>query len=115
MSQPLPVRDFNWMTEDELQNWRQFSDQEGKVCILEVDLEYPQELHDFHNEYPLASERLIVNKVEKLIPKLRGTTKYVIHHENLKQYLSLGMKFENIHCGISFYDEAWMKSYSILN
>ena len=44
LRQPLPVRDFTWMTEDELQNWRQFSDQEGKGCILEIELEYPEEL-----------------------------------------------------------------------
>jgi len=71
MSQNLPVHDFKWMSEKQLQNWEQFSDQEGKGCILECDLEYPRELHDLHNECPLAPERLVVNKVEKLIPNLR--------------------------------------------
>ena len=62
MSFPLPVSDFRWMDENDLENWREFSD----GCILEVDLEYPKKLHDSHNEYPLAPERLIVNKVEKI-------------------------------------------------
>ena len=59
MSQGLPVRDFGWMSQGELDNWREISDTEGKGCILEVDLEYPDELHDFHNDYPLAPESMI--------------------------------------------------------
>ena len=51
MRHKLPVKDFRWMSEDELGNW------ESKPCILEVDLEYPKELHDFHSEYPLAPEK----------------------------------------------------------
>ena len=60
------------MTEDELQNWK------SRSCILEVDLEYPKELHDLHNEYLLASERLMVNKVEKLIPNLYDKKLYFL-------------------------------------
>ena len=52
------------MTLGELDDW------DSHPCILEVDLYYPQELHDLHDDYPLASERLIVNKLEKLIPNL---------------------------------------------
>jgi len=59
--------------------------------------------------YPLAPERLEVNKVEKLIPNLRDKTKYVIHYKNLKLYLSLGMKLKKINRGISFHEEAWLK------
>ena len=44
------------MTEDELQDWKKFLDWEGLSCILEVDLEFPKELHDLHNEYPLAQK-----------------------------------------------------------
>jgi len=50
MSLPLPVSDFRWMDENDLENWREFSD----GCILEVDLIYPKKLHDLNNEYPLA-------------------------------------------------------------
>jgi hypothetical protein len=66
MSQPLPIRDFKWMSGEELEKWRNYG------CILEVDLEYPEELHDKHNEYPLAPERTDVNKVDKLIPNLNN-------------------------------------------
>jgi len=50
MSQPLPVSNFKWMTESHLENWREISSQEGRGCILEVDLEYRKELHDLHND-----------------------------------------------------------------
>jgi len=70
MSQQLPISNFKWMTKSHLENWREISSQEGRGCILEVDLEYPKELHDLHNDYPLAPEIIVVNKVEKLIPTL---------------------------------------------
>ena len=50
------------MKTSELETWDLHS------CILEVDIEYPKELHDLHNDYPLAPEQIVVNKVEKLIP-----------------------------------------------
>ena len=109
MMKPLPVGDFKWMRERELENWK------DTPCILEVDLEYPRDLHDLHNDYPLAPERLKIGGVEKLIPNLRDKEKYIVHHENLKLYLELGLKVKKIHRGIKFREEAWMRSYIELN
>ena len=109
MLKPLPVGDFKWMNKEELENWMDYP------CVLEVDLEYPGELHDAHNDYPLAPERLQINKVEKLIPNLSDKTKYVLHRENLKLYLELGLKLKHIHRGIRFREKPWMKSYIELN
>ena len=75
MSKNLPIGNFKWM--DNFENWQ------NVPCILEVDLEYPVELHDLHNDYPLAPERVFINKVEKLIPNLNNKEKYVVHHQNL--------------------------------
>ncbi len=80
MDNPLPVKDFRWMKEEELGGWK------STPCILEVDLEYPDELHDLHNEYPLAPKKLKIGKVDKLVPNLSNKTKYVLHHETLKLY-----------------------------
>jgi len=115
MSQPLPLNNFEWMTENDLSNWRQFSDQEGKGCILEADLEYPKELHNLHNDLPLAPERVVGNKVEKLIPTLGDKKNYVLHYGNLKQYLEMGLKLLKIHRGVLFNEEAWLKPYIELN
>ena len=62
MSKPLPTHGFKWMKDSKLNIW------EKTPCILEVDLEYPKELHDLHNDYPLAPEQIEVNKTKKLIP-----------------------------------------------
>ena len=78
-------------------------------------MEYPHHLHDLHNDYPLAPERLVVNKVEKLIPNLNDKVKYVVHHETLKVYESLGLKVTKIHRGITFEESAWLKPYIDLN
>ena len=109
MSKKLPTHGFKWMTEEELDDWKSFA------CVLEVDLEYSKELHDLHNEYPLAPERLMINKVEKLIPNLNDKKKYIIHYENLKLYESLGLKITHIHRGIKFEESDWMKPYIDLN
>ena len=85
--------------------------------ILEVDLEYPQKLHDLHNDYLLAPEKTkvssgmlseyckrIVDKykisiglVNKLIPTLRDKKEYVLHYRNLQLYLDLDLKIKKVH------------------
>ncbi len=109
MSKPLPHKNFKWMNEDELKDWR------SKPCVLEVDLRYPEELHDLHNEYPLAPEKLLINKVEKLVPNLNDKTKYVLHHEDLKMYLRMGLELTKTHRGITFEESCFMRSYIDLN
>ena len=109
MSKPLPTHGFKWMKVDELETW------ELHPCILEVDLEYPKDLHDFHNDYPLAPEQIVVNKVSKLIPNLGDKKNYVLHYENLKQYLKLGLKLTHIHRGIRFKESPWLEKYITLN
>ena len=80
MSKQLPTSRFESMTDDELDDWKHLS------CYLEVDLEYPEDLHNLHNDYPLAPERIKIGNVEKLIPNLNNKTNYVVHYENLKLY-----------------------------
>jgi hypothetical protein len=109
MCLPLPTGKFKWMDEHELRTWR------SKPCILEVDLEYSEELHDLHNDYPLAPESLIINKCQKLVPNLRNKTKYVAHGENLKLYERLRITITKIYRGLSFDEIDWMKKFIELN
>ena len=115
MSQKLPVNSFNWLTDREIKNL--FKVQvvqfwERTPCILEVDLTYPEELHDLHNDYPLCPERVECDKgVKKLIPNLRHKNNYVVHYKTLMQYLNLGMELKKIHRGIRFKECDFLKPY----
>ena len=110
MFMKLPTHGFKWMNDKELLVWRKIP------CILENDLEYPNKLHDLHNDYPLAPEKITYkNKVKKLIPNLGNKEKYVVHYENLKQYLSLGLRLTRIHRGIKFEESEWLQPYIVMN
>ena len=115
MSKKLTTHGFKWLLDREI--GKLFNNQVLQVwekipCILEVDLEYPETLHDLHNDYPFCSEKVkCKNGVEKLIPNLNDKTKYVIHYKNLIQCLRAGMKLKKIHSGIKFVESEWMKPY----
>lgn len=74
-----------------------------------------EELHDYFNDYPLRPENLLVGKVKKLVCTLIGKKKYIIHHDTLKLYMSLGIEIGKIHRIIRFEESPWMKKYIDLN
>ena len=76
MSQSLPLSDFEWANVDI--DVMQVADDSEDGYILQVDLEYPAQLHDAHNDYPLAPEKMKIT---------RDKTKYVLHYRNLKLYI----------------------------
>ena len=82
---------------------------------MEVDLHYPQRLHDAHNEYPLAPKRLLIDKVKKLVPNLRDKNRYVLHYKALKFYLEQGKELTGIYRGIKFTESPWLKEYIDFN
>ena len=114
MSEKMPYKDFRWVDVASLSLEEMLLD-EDLGYILEVDLEYPSELHDLHNDYPLAPETMKINKVDKLTPNLRNKTKYILHHRNLGLYLSLGLKLTKIHRIIEFKQSKWLAPYIALN
>ena len=58
MSKQFPMSGLKWMTDDELNDWKHLNG------IIEVDLEYPEQLHNHHNDFSLAPERVkIVNVI----------------------------------------------------
>ena len=134
MSQYLPTGGFKWLTEKEV-DLSKYNDESEKGLILEVDLEYPEELHDLHNDYPLAPEKIKVTEdmlspycreiaekfkvkvglVEKLVPTLSNKERYVLHYRNLQLYMSLGLKLTKIHRALEFDQSPWLKPYINLN
>ena len=115
MSQPLPVGEFEWIDGADMSNIETIKEDAEYGYMFEVDLDYPKELHDDHNDYPLAPQNVEIDKVHKLVPTLFNREKYVLHYRNLQQYLQLGMKLTKIHRIIRFKQRAWLKEYIDLN
>ncbi|GBN71512.1 hypothetical protein AVEN_259249-1 [Araneus ventricosus] len=138
MSQPLPVNNFEWLSPEEisLQQICQTPNDATTGCILEVDMEYPPELHDLHINYPLAPERMTITpkmlsptalnilnemkvqpalKSEKLVPNFCNKQNYVLQYRNLNFYISLGLKLTKIHLVMKFTQRCWLKDYINFN
>ena len=135
MNQSLPYEDFQFLSEDEgiKIDWLSLADDSPIGYIIECDLHYPQELHDAHNDLPLAPEKRLIHyellndtqlrilshynipksslKVQKLIPHLLDRYNYVVHYRNLKFYLEEGMQVTKIYRVLRFKQSRWLESY----
>ena len=131
MSEYLPYERFKWLENVDEFDVMSINEKSPIGYFLEVDLEYPDELHELHNDYPLAPEKLAVSSdmllkyckkiadkyeikvgdVKKLIPNLSSRTNDVVHYRNLQLYLSLRMKLTKIHKVLEFKQSDWMKKY----
>ena len=117
MNEYLPYGRFELLKNIDKFEIMSISDKSPIGYFLEVDLECPEELHELHNDFPLAPEKRTVSNdmlskyckkigdkyeikvgdVKKLILNLGNKTNYVVHDSNLQLYLSLGMKLTKIH------------------
>ena len=61
MSENLPYEGFKWLKNVDEFDVMSISKKSPIGFFLEVDLEYPDELHELHNDYPLAPEKLAVS------------------------------------------------------
>ena len=103
MSQPLPTGGVRWV-DVSLDEIDELVSHKDHGYLLEVDVAYPRELHDYHNDLPFMYGRMKINGVEKLVPNLYYKKRYVIHIRALK-----------IHRAIEFKQMAWMKEYIDFN
>ena len=137
ISQYLPTGNFRWMTDKEISkiDLGKYKADGKKGLILKVDLVYDKSLHDLHNDYPVAPEKLKVpngmlseyckkiaekskisiGQVNKLIPTLRDKEEYVLHYWNLQLYLNLGLKIKKVHRVLEFDQSPWLKQYIDFN
>ena len=132
MVEKLPYKGFKWINDF---NVNMIDADTNIGYIIECDLEYPEHLHDLHDEYPLAPENIVVSDdmlspwqkqqkkalniksvpVKKLCPNLMNKSKYVLYSENLKYYISKGMVFKQSYRVIKFEQKAFLKPYIDMN
>lgn len=119
MSQYLPQKDFVWLSNLQIEklNIMNISDTSEKGYVLEVDLEYPENLHNLHNDFPFCPENYKPQNSRslKLIPNLKNKERYIIHYTLLKQSIKYGIKLTKIHRVIEFTQSPWLKKYVDLN
>ena len=140
MSQYLPTGEYRWMTDDEVAAFKldAWAENDAKGCLLEVDLEIPDELHDLLVDYPPAPEKKPITyemlsekqrellgtymenveswqSVPKLVPSVESKHKYVVHYRALQLYVKLGVKLTVIHRVLEFAQAPWLKPYIDFN
>ena len=135
MSFKLPQKGFEWCTLEEIRELEEKlisipDDNDIGYTIRIKGLEYPKELHDFHNDYPffplhknITNEDLspyqrnlrTINKSRKLITSLEDKEGLVCDYRTLKQAIKHGLKFKGIECAIKYEQKAWLKPYIDLN
>ena len=118
---------FEWLSDEKIEAFDIYNipkDSE-RGFILEVDLDYPKEIHGHNADYPLApvkvkvtydmllpyQKKILQTKLKepekyetlpKLIPNLRNKRNYIVHYFNLQLYLSFGMKLLKVIRVLSF-------------
>lgn len=129
LSQSMPIGGWKWLTKTEIDNFdvTAIADDSDVGYIVEVDLEYPRQLHDKHSSFPLAPEHLEIKRdmlstyqqsffenglhwrpCTKLAPNLYDKHNYVTHYRNLKFYVQQGMVITKIHKILSFKQSPWL-------
>ncbi|XP_071646039.1 uncharacterized protein [Temnothorax longispinosus] len=117
MSQPLPYADFKWVDDVIDFNVMDVALDSPIGYILEVDLEYPQHLHDAHTDLPFCPTRDKPpgKRQDKLLATLYDKKRYVIHYRNLQQCTRHGLRISKIHRILKFAQFPWLRDYIDLN
>ena len=137
MSKPLPTGNFRWLSVEEISDLdiSKLNADGEYAYILEVDLQYPKDLHEKHSDYPLAVERKAIQEKQlsdfnikclqnvqenfksttKLCPDLTNKIKYVLSLRNLQLCLSQGLELSCIHRVLVADQSPFLKTYIDFN
>jgi hypothetical protein len=109
LSQYLPTGGFEWIDPNTIGHILDMKDDADVGYILEVDVDYPEELHDLHADLPVLAEHFVPpgSTHTKLCTTLNHKKNYVVHYVALKQALELGLKLTKIHRVIKFNQLPW--------
>ena len=126
----LPKGGFKW----NLDNWTdekviQLKPDSKIGYLFEVDIEYPESLHDLHNGYALGAENITIpnsylngwqqkdrldGKIEKLCTSFNKKINYGINYRLLKLYIELGLiiTYKRV---LEFEQDNFMEAYIMKN
>ena len=141
MSEYLPTDGFKWdlsfnnmSVHEQTEFILGLKDDDPTGYIFSCDIEYPHNLHDLHDEFPMCPENLSI-KDEWLSPyqmemkknfQIKGVSKklcltlfdkkdYILHYRNLKYCLTKGLKIKRVNKVLKFNQSPWLRSYIELN
>ena len=118
MSQKLPVNNFKWIEDTSKFNEdfiKSYNEESNDRYFLKIDVQYPEKLHEVHNNLPFLPERMKIEKFEKLVTNLHDKNEYAIHIRKLKQALHLRLNLKKVHRVIKFNQKTWLKPYTDMN
>ncbi|XP_070170415.1 uncharacterized protein [Polyergus mexicanus] len=117
MCQPLSYADFRWVDDISDFDVSAIASDSTTGYILEIDLEYPQHLHDAHADLPFCPTRDKPpgKRKDKLLATLYDKKRYVVHYSNLQQCTRHGLRIAKIHRVLQFAQSAWLRDYIELN
>lgn len=135
----MPHSDFRWESPEAAplflnkELYRTHCKPNGWGAELEVDIEFPKEVHDYLADYPLCPNHEEVemspymekikeevkknmavprsSKSKKLVCTLKPKSNYVVHHKLLRLYIRLGAVVTKVHRMVTFKEKAWVKPY----
>ena len=109
MSEKLPIGGYTWSNDHDRYTSefiKNYNENSNLRYLFEVDIEYPQHLHEIHSHLPFLSQ-----KKEKLLATLNDKENQVVHICALKQALTRRLTLTKIHRVIKFRQEGWLKPY----
>ena len=105
------MEDASQFNEDFIKN----NEENEEGYFLEVDIQYPEKMHELHNDLSFLPKKKKIEKVNKLVTNLHDKTKYVLHMRNLKQAFNHGLVLKKIYRVIKFNQKARLKPYIDVN
>ena len=118
MSQKLPVNNFKWVediSEVDESFIKSYNGESDEGCFLELNIQYPENVHNLQTDLPFLPERMKIEKVEKLVANLHDKTWYIIYLRNSKQALSHGLVLKKVYRVIKFNQKDLLKPYIDMN
>ena len=133
---PLPLNNFELVLDITLEHILETGSDSNMGYVVEVDLEYPPNLHEIHSDFPLAPTREIIqedwlsnnqtsflynnnipaeSRTKKMIQTFFAKTKYTLHYLTLQLYVKLVLKVTKVHRVLQFKQAKWLKPYIELN